>query len=304
MGTDHLLQKAAELGLDGLRLCDPRHLETTEYGYVSELRRKAESLGLYLELGTGGTNPDHLQNMVRTAHVLGSAVVCTYVDRPRPASSTALDDLLSAVAADLAQVLPVCERYGVTLALESHPELRTDELLSLLELTDSQWVGVSFDTGNPLRLLDDPLESARELAPLIKSVRLTDYQVAARADGFALVGCELGAGVVDLRSILDLLQSDSPQTNLNIGVSARKHVCAALDEAYLRQVPEASAYELGRTLRVVRDGGLLQEPELPIERGLSEQELLVAEDDLVVRSVEWANEALGRRDSELADSDG
>jgi hypothetical protein len=128
--------------------------------------------------------------------------------------------------------------------------------------------------------------------------------MAARADGFALVGCELGAGVVDLRCILDLLQSDSPQTSLNIGVSAQKHVCAALDEAYLRRVPEASAYDLGRTLRLVRDQGLLREPELPIERGVSEQELLAAEDDLVVRSVEWANEALGRPDSELADSGG
>ncbi|MBN1458429.1 MAG: hypothetical protein JXA57_02760, partial [Armatimonadetes bacterium] len=38
MSLDHLLQKSAELGLDGLQLADARHLDSLEYGYVSELR--------------------------------------------------------------------------------------------------------------------------------------------------------------------------------------------------------------------------------------------------------------------------
>jgi sugar phosphate isomerase/epimerase len=304
MGLDHLLQKAVELNLDGLRMADARHLESLDYGYVSEVRRKADSLGLYLELGTEGTNPDHLQTMVRTAHVVGSPVVRTTAVRERPASPRAMDQLLSQARAELADVLAVCDRYGVALALESGGELRTDEMLSLLELVDSPWVGISFNTGNGLALLDDPLESARSFGPLIKTVQLTDYQIAARSDGFALIGCELGAGAVDLQGILDALRHDAPRANLNIGVSATKRVCAALEDEYLSRVPEASAGELGRTLRLVRDRGLSSEPDLLVERGASEQEILAAEEDMVARSVRWAEQALGRAGPEPSEIGG
>jgi sugar phosphate isomerase/epimerase len=238
--------------------------------------------------------------MVRTAHVIGSPLVRTFVGRPRPTSAEGMEQLLSAAAAEIAQVLPVCERYGIGLAVENHQDLTTDDLLSLLELIDSTWVGVCFDTGNPLALLEDPMASARALGPVTKSVHLKDYQVAARQDGFALVGCALGEGVVDLEGILDVLRAETPHANLNIETYMGKELLPVLEDEYLRHVPEASARTLGRTLRLVRDRGLAREPQLPVERGASEEEILAAEDELVVRSVRWAQRALGRPDSDLA----
>ena len=93
MTVQHYLEKAAELGLDGVQLADARHLDSFEYGYVDGLKRKTDEIGLYLELGTSGTNPDHLQNMVRAAHVLGSNVVRTFVGRPRVASAQEVHEL-------------------------------------------------------------------------------------------------------------------------------------------------------------------------------------------------------------------
>ncbi len=137
MALEHYLQKAADLNLDGVQLCDARHLESLEYGYVSGVRERAESLGLYVEVGTAGTNADHLESMVRVAHVVGSPVVRTFVGKPRPRTAEGMHELLSATAGEIAQVTPVCERYGVSLALENHQDLRADELLSLLELVQS-----------------------------------------------------------------------------------------------------------------------------------------------------------------------
>ncbi len=297
MTLDHFLQKAAELSLDGLQLADARHLDSLDYGYVSGLRRKAEALGLYVELGTGGTNPEHLQSMVRAAHVLGAPVVRTFVGKPRPTSAREMDDICAQAAADLLQVAPVCDRYGVGLAIENHQDLTTDELLSLLERVDSTWVGICFDTGNSLALLEDPLESARAFGPLIRSVHLKDYQVAARSDGFCLVGCALGDGVVDLTGALDVLGREAPEANLNIEAYIGKHPMPVLEEGYLRQLPETAALALGRTLRLVRDRGLRREPALLTERGGAEADLLAAEEEIVVRSVRWAQRALQRPDS-------
>ncbi len=292
MSLDHLVQKAADLGLDGLQLADARHLDSLEYGYVSELRRKAEGLGLYLEIGTGGTNPEHLESMVRAAHVLASPVVRTFVGRDRPTTSQEMEHLISEAASDIRQVLPVCERYGIGLAIENHQDLTTEELLSLLELVDSQRVGICFDTGNALALLDDPLESARAFGPLVRTVHLKDYQVVARSDGFRLIGCALGDGVVDLRAILELLSREAPEANLNIEAYIGKHPVPVLDDDYLRRLSEASAASLGRTLRLVRDRGLPREPKLVTEEPAPEADILAAEDDIVARSVRWARQAL------------
>jgi len=291
MSLDHLVQKSAELGLDGLQLADARHLDSLEYGYISELRRKADALGLYLELGTAGTNPDHLQSIVRAAHVLGTPVMRTFVGEPRGTSGDEMRRVIAQAAAQLAQVVPVCERYGVSLALENHQDLTVDELLSLLELLDSAWVGVCFDTGNPLALLEDPLESAQAFGPLIKSVHLKDYQIVATRDGFRLVGCALGDGCIDLPAILDVLKTTGETARLSIETYIGSHDMPVLTDDYLQRLPETPARALGRTLRLVRDRGLSDAPEDMLE-SLEEGELLAREDEQVVRSVRWARREL------------
>jgi sugar phosphate isomerase/epimerase len=296
--VDHYLRKAADFKLEALFLCDPRHLDTLEYGHVSTLREKADSLGIGVELGTGGTNPDHLQNLVRAAHVVGSPVVHTTVDAPRPTSAHELDDMLSAAARNLRGVLPVCERYGVSLAVENTAQITCSELLALVEMVGSDWVGVCLDTGNPLAVLEDPLATAEALAPLTKAVHLKDCQVAARPDGFVLGGCALGEGVVDLGGILGALSSLPPDTSLSIEVALGRQQVPALSEEHLARFPGASARALGRALRLVRDRGLPHLPRLPTESRASEDEVLAEEDGLVLRSVEWARRALGIRTGE------
>lgn len=291
MTAYHFLRKAAELNLDGVHLRDPRHLDSLEYGYVSNLREEAERLGLYLELGTEGTNPDHLETMVRTAHVAGASLVRTAVAKERPTGAAAMDAMLARAADDLRQVVPVCERYGIALAVENRGELTAAELLALVDLIGSEAVGVSFDTTASALVLEDPVEAVGTLAPLLRSLHLRDCQLAARAEGFAVIGCALGEGVLDLRGILDLVAAQAPEASVNIAAHSVKHFVPALEEDYLLRLARTSASELGRALRQVRDRGLPREPLLPHERGLDESEILAEEDDLLLRSAGWTRQA-------------
>lgn len=298
----HFLRKASELGLDGVHFSDPRHLDSLEYGYVSGLREKAEALGLYVELGTEGTNPDHLQNMVRAAHVLGSPLVRTRLGKPRPRSAQGMSELLSATAAEVAQVVPVCDRYEVSLAIANGPDLTAREARELADTIGSPRVGVSLDTGETLALLEDALEAAHTVGPAVKSVHLKDFQVVATSEGFVLAGCALGEGVLDVAGVLDLLLSQAPETHCNIEAPMMKRAVPALSDDYLHHLPRATARDLGRVLRLVRDQGLAEMPRLAVERGASEDEVLAEEDEQVVRSVRWAARALGRPEAEAADS--
>ena len=299
MSVLHYLRKAAELQLDGVHLCDPRHLESLEYGYVMQLREKAEALGLHVELGTEGTNADHLQNMVRAAHVLGSPLVRTFIGKPRPNSRQAMTEMLATSAAEVSEVIPVCERYGVGLAIENHQDLTIQELLQLLDIVGSQWVGICFSTGNPLALLEDPLPAAEAAAPAIKSVHLRDYQLVETSEGFELVGCALGEGVVDLNGVLEVLAARRPDVGANIETALGRKTVPALRDEYVQRLPGASARDLARALRLVRDQGR-PAAKLAVERGATEDEILAEEDDVVVRSVRWAQRTLGRPEVESA----
>jgi hypothetical protein len=73
-----------------------------------------------------------------------------------------------------------------------------------------------------------------------------------------------------------------------------KIIYPVFEEAHLSLLPEASAKALARTLKMVRDRGLSEEPQLPSERGASEQELRDEWDDVVVRSVRWARNAVAK----------
>jgi len=299
MTAYHFLRKAAELNLDGVHLRDPRHLDSLEYGYVSSLREEAERLGLYLELGSEGTNPDHLETMVRTAHVAGAPLVRTALAKERPAGAAAMDAMLARAANDLRQVVPVCERYGIALTVENRGELTAGELLALVDLVGSDAMGVSLDTAASLLVLEDPMEAAGTLAPVLRSLHLRDCQLAARAEGFAVIGCALGEGVLDLPGILDLVAAQAPEASVNIAAHSVKQFVPALEEDYLLRLPRTSASELGRALRQVRDRGLPREPRLPHERGLDEGEVLAEEDDLLVHSAAWARQATRRSESDM-----
>jgi sugar phosphate isomerase/epimerase len=298
MTAVHFLRKAAELRLDGVFFCDPRHFDSLDYGPAAALREKAEALGLYLQVGVNGTNPEALQEMVRAAHVLGSATVRASVQRPRARSEEGRAAILATTAGELAQVTPLCERYEIRLAIENTPNLTTQELLALIEMTGTEWVGVCFDTGSPVVVLEDALASATALAPFVTDVHLKDYQLIAEPDGVTLSGCALGDGVVDLVSIIDLFSMRAPGVGLNVATAPGKQHLPVLEEDYLSHLPKATAAALGRTLRLARDRGLAHPPQFALERGAGEDEVLAEEDDLVVWSVRWAQRTLGRPEAE------
>jgi sugar phosphate isomerase/epimerase len=298
--VDDYLQKADELGLDGVHMAGLRHLVAPKEGELAGLREKADSMGLYIELGTGGTDPDHLRSILKAAHVLGSPAVRTFYSTitkfadDRPTTSEGMKECLEKAAAETREVLPLCEEYGIPLAFENHQDLTTEELLTLIEMIDSEWAAICLDTGNSLALLDDPLEAAKALGSLTRSVHFKDYKLAARPDGFVMVGCALGEGAMDLDGILEVLARDAPEANLNIETPMEKIVYPVLEREHLSHLPGASAETLARTLRMVRDSGLPEEPQLPSERGASEQELRDEWEDVVVRSVRWARNAVAK----------
>jgi len=81
-------------------------------------------------------------------------------------------------------------------------------MLQLLTEVDSPWLGINFDTGNFLRLLDDPIKGMARLAPYVYATHIKDLKVqkGVAADEWYFFSCTpVGQGIVDNVELVRLL---------------------------------------------------------------------------------------------------
>jgi sugar phosphate isomerase/epimerase len=114
-----------------------------------------------------------------------------------------------ALAKRIAELLPLAETLGLSLAFENHQDADTSDFLWLYEKTGQHAAfGVCLDAGNPLAVGEDPVETAKTLAPLIRHIHCKDYTIHFAPEGYRLVRCAAGTGVVDFPKILEIVKNN------------------------------------------------------------------------------------------------
>ena len=164
MDLFRFMDRAVELGLDGIQI-DPMHLERTDPDYLAQIVAYAGQRNLYIEYGTTGIEAGHLLEQLRIAHELGSPILRTYIGfNPREVADVQQE--VTYALAQLEQVKPRAEEYRIKIAIENRCDLKTDELLDLVQRANSPFIGVCVDLGNFMIHLETPTESVKRLAPL------------------------------------------------------------------------------------------------------------------------------------------
>lgn len=298
LSPEGYLERAKELGLAGVHFADLGHFPSLETEYLSCLRTKAEQRGLYLELGTGGTDPRHLEMALHVAATLGSRVLRTFVGAFRWHADAPARETIERAAEGLRQVMPLAERLGVRIAVENHLDLTTEEMLTLLERVGSEYLGVCLDTGNPLGLLEDPVAAAEALAPYTFTTHLKEFKAVLRRAGLVLRGTALGRGDVPNAEIVAILRARNPlgeNLALNIETAVERVTIPMFSGAFLSSLPGLDVRGLARFLsRLSLDEPWSEEQlALPEELALSAEETLALEHAQVAQSVAWALEHFG-----------
>jgi sugar phosphate isomerase/epimerase len=209
------LNRARRLGVAGVSL--ESCFLPTEADFLLRLRDRLDSCGFERVWAWG--HPDGLRSgadrqaardlVAHLAHArqIGAGVmrIVGGSRRTRPASFAQHKRRLGGM---LRKLLPAAEDHGVVLALENHIDLTADEIADLVGTLDSPWLGVCLDTGNNLRLHEDPVAVAAKLAPLARATHVKDIGVR-RGDPreFAFwPSVPLGKGLVDLGRVVGLLR--------------------------------------------------------------------------------------------------
>lgn len=299
-----LADAAHALGLAGIevplsRIAPVFDGKTVELTWsLDELRDRLDSYGMRLvaDYGIVVEQPsDHLCDYLRLAAGMGVKVVRAILSNllcgDRRKLEGGWEARLEAVAARLREVLPLAEELGIALAVENHQDATTSDMCRLYEMSrQSPAFAVTLDTGNPLSVGEEPVEAARALAPLIRHVHLKDYSIHFAPEGYRLVRCPAGTGVIDFPAILAAVRANGHDVTPGIEVAAQAtRTIPILESGWWECHPNRDAASLLGALRVLWEHGRpTGEPYSSAwERG--EDSAVVLEEEWVVvrRSVEY-----------------
>ena len=113
----------------------------------------------------------------------------------------------------LTKVHHIASRHQVHVGIEPHGiYTKTSEgLLKIVNLVDSQWIGVNWDTGNSyLAGLEDPYEGLKKVRDHVVHVHAKDISLEQGEEQRGKVtgtpvGCACGEGMVDWQKVFDIL---------------------------------------------------------------------------------------------------
>jgi sugar phosphate isomerase/epimerase len=112
---------------------------------------------------------------------------------------------MAGAAGVLLRAVPLAERLGVAISIETHDGFSASSVVAeLLALVDSKWVGALWDTHHPHRMGESPAEVYGYIGPRVMHVQVKDARRSAtHKGGWQLV--PLGEGEVPVQEMLGLL---------------------------------------------------------------------------------------------------
>jgi sugar phosphate isomerase/epimerase len=106
--------------------------------------------------------------------------------------------------------MKVADPYGIKLADENHIDYSANEMLEIIHNVNHPHFGINFDTGNFLRVLDDPIKGMEKLAKYTFATHVKDMKInpqAAVNDWYFFSCTPVGDGLVDNQKLAQLLKN-------------------------------------------------------------------------------------------------
>jgi 3-oxoisoapionate decarboxylase len=142
---------------------------------------------------------------------------------------------------------PLAADAGLTVAIENHQDLASDELLALCEEAGAN-VGITFDTGNPYSVGEDPIGFMERAGHRIRHLHLKDYIAQFTPEGYRLIRCATGDGCVPFEEIVSMLPKGAPMTaSIEMAALDARHIRVFTPE-WWEGYPSRPAGELARAL--------------------------------------------------------
>lgn len=198
--------------------------------YCAELSAALDEAKLERVLGwghpdglRGGTDEDALADLKK--HIPRAAKVGARIMRIVASSMEYVDEDHAVQIRNCIRMLKeaaeIAAEYNIVLAHENHIDFTGPEMLQIIEGVGSEHLRVNLDTGNPIRVYEDPVDCARALAPYAVSTHTKDVTTRRKGGSPAqrfpfFPSCPTGAGLVDFDGVIAELVKASFSGSLGV----------------------------------------------------------------------------------------
>jgi sugar phosphate isomerase/epimerase len=262
-----LLKKVVAYDLEGVQT-SASFFDGKDDGYFAAFNDYKAEHDLYVELAAAGVNPrdsgktvdDLVENwkpVFELADRIDAVILntCFGLYQERMMMEPSFQQQVAWTTETLSRLAPMAEAAGKIVTMEIHVDLWSTELVGILEDVNSPAVRANMDTANPLGLVEDPVEAARNLAPYAATTHYKDTCIYLTDKGYNWCGgAALGTGLVDLPTVTKLLYEHNPGIHLNIEDGWGVIPIPFYDEAFLNSFPDLTPVKLVRFYDYLRRG--------------------------------------------------
>jgi sugar phosphate isomerase/epimerase len=211
------VNRAGELAVDGVSL-ESCFFESMEPAYLADMKSVLDEKRLERVLAWG--HPDGLEagrnehawrqmnSLIPKAQFMGAdimrIVASSLMFRNEPHGPQ-----IDAIVRMLKESVKIAADCGVILAIENHIDYTSAEILQILERVGSDHLKVNFDTGNTLRMMEDPVAAARRLGPYTVATHTKDLDACRHVrpeEWFFFSSVPVGTGLIDMPGVVRALK--------------------------------------------------------------------------------------------------
>lgn len=182
LSFEDFLKHVKTLNIDGVSL-ESCFIPRFDNAYLKEVKQQLDDTNLdrvyawgHPDGLEGGANEQAFDDMIKhisyadqigapVMRVVGSSLMFRF--QPHEPQIEKLIRMFS-------EAVKVAEPLNIKLAVENHIDFNSDEILQIIKGVNSPNFGVNFDSGNFLRVLDDPIQAMEKLAPYVFATHIKD----------------------------------------------------------------------------------------------------------------------------------
>jgi sugar phosphate isomerase/epimerase len=263
-----LIEYASTLKLDAIFLQDSTDPGINDPAHWKAVKEAAARAGLWL--GTGGSavlpkdegDFDHsvqvLRNGLKRAVGMGSPIVRMLLagDRehlPPGPPAKHVETMIKVLKVVRNEAMDA----GIKFAIENHKDLLCWETRQVIDGAGKEYVGSYLDTGNPVFVMEDPMQTLETLGPVAVMLHMRDSVVYETPRGIAVQWVPLGEGVVDFKAILAKAKEICPPIAVfNKPITGRPPaILPVWDPAFMNKYADLRAADFARFLALAKKGG-------------------------------------------------
>ncbi len=185
MTLQDFLKRAQQLDVDGVSL-ESCFIPTEEKGFLSEMKGMLDEYRLdrvwawgHPDGLEGGKNRKEFDRMIKNleyASAIGAKVM-RVVGSSLMFRFESHEQQIERLSKMFLEAVKHAEKYGIRMAVENHIDFNSDEILTLLKNVNSPYLGLNFDSGNFVRVLDDPVQAMEKLARHVCATHIKDLKI-------------------------------------------------------------------------------------------------------------------------------